>query len=168
VTRTAVVNDGNNASNIVRIYSQGHVGPNVISYHHPNHYLHMKSPTTHPTPQIKTKCTTCTNKSCKSLNLKPTPTTRPPNSTPKPPMASIAAAVRCSSLQTLRTTVLNQNLRHTDAVWPASLPRQRRPSKSSPLGNESPAYSAKHIPSEECQGTSKLTTFLARRTISDG
>jgi hypothetical protein len=161
VTATAVVSDGNNAFVVIHIYVQDHAGPNVIPYHQPNHRLHMNPSTTHPTPQIKTKCATCTNESCKSFTRKTIPTI-------KPPMASIAAAVRCSSLQTLRTTALNQNLRHTDAVWPASLPRQRRPSKSSPLGNESPACSAKHTQSEECQDTSKPTTFLARRTISDG
>jgi hypothetical protein len=167
VTTTAVVSDGNNASVVVRIYFQSHASPNVISYHHPSHHPYMNPlPTNKSNPQIKTKCTTCTNKSCKSLNRKPAATVSKPLSfTPR--MAAITAAVCCSS--SLRSTALNRSLRHTDAVWPASLPqRQKRPSKSSPLGNESPACSAKHTLSDEYQDISKPMSSLARRTISDG
>lgn len=163
VTMIAVVGDGNKAFNVVCIYSQANAGLNVISYHHPNNHLHMTPSTTQSTQQIKTKCTTCTNKSCRSLNRK----TAPLSFTPKPAMASMAA-VRCtSSLQTLRTTALHWDLRHTDAVWPASLPRQRRPSESSPLGNDLPASFAKHTQWDVSQCSSKPTTFPERRTISD-
>lgn len=152
MTLTAVAIDGNDAF-VVGFGSYISLSPYMSGqlslYHHPNNHLHMTPSTTQSPPQSKTKCTTCPNKTCKSLARKPTPL----NSKPKPAMASMAA-VRCpSSIQTLRTTALHWNLRRTDAVWPASLPWQKRPSESSPLGNESPACFAKHTPLDVCQST---------------
>lgn len=163
----AVVAGGNNSSLACSyIYLPCPVVLSYISSYHPNNHLHMTPSTSDaPAPTIKTKCSSCKNQSCKSLNRK----TPAPTFTTKPAMATMAAVRRPSyPVLTLRTTALTWDPRHTDAVWPNSPPRQRHPSESSPLGNESPAFSAKHTPSDECPDTSRHTTFPAQPTTSDG